>query len=136
MMKLVIKNIYTDGYERFVEVEIFDKKNIIVHFIEYNEYLNLNEESGIKKRGDVLDGDIQIDLVSNSYIKNDELIFSQPFVNSSHIIAVIEVVEVVDEYSLYAKTLLCDEKILVEFEDKMVYQSEDRVYIEGSLEIN
>ena len=44
MMKLKIKNIYADGYERFVSVETFDKKNITVHFIEYNEYLNQKEK--------------------------------------------------------------------------------------------
>ena len=63
MMKLKIKNIYADGYERFVSVETFDKKNITVHFIEYNEYLNQKEKSKLKKIGDVLNGNIRIDLV-------------------------------------------------------------------------
>ncbi len=136
MMKLKIKNIYADGYERFVSVETFDKKNITVHFIEYNEYLNQKEKSKLKKIGDVLNGNIRIDLVSNSYIKKDELMFSQSFENSSHIVAIIEVGDVVDDYSLYAKTSICDERILVEFEDKVLYHSEDRVYVEGSLEID
>ena len=43
--------------------------------------------------------------------------------------------EVVDEYTIYAKSSLCDESILIEFENKMMYQQYDRVYIEGSLEI-
>lgn len=136
MMKLEIKNIYADGYERFAEVETLDEKNITVHFIEYNEYLNQKEKSKLKKIGDVLDSNIRIDLVSNSYIDKDELMYSQSFEKSSHIIAVIEVVEVVDDYSLYAKTSICDERILIEFEDKMSYHSEDRVYVEGSLEID
>lgn len=136
MIKLEIKNIYADGYERFAEVETFDKKNITVHFIEYNEYLNQKKKSELKKIGDVLEGNIRIDLVSNSYKIKDELMFSQPFENSSHIVAVIEVEEVVDDYSLYAKTSICDERILVEFEAKMLYHSGDRVYVEGSLEID
>jgi len=44
--------------------------------------------------------------------------------------------EVVDEYTILAKTSLCDEAILIEFEGEMSYQQNDRVYIEGSLEID
>ena len=44
--------------------------------------------------------------------------------------------EVVDEYTILAKTALCDEAILIELEDKMTYQQNDRVYVEGSLEID
>lgn len=33
------------------------------------------------------------------------------------------------------KSSICDEPILIEFENKMMYKREDRVYIEGSLEI-
>ncbi|MCI8668502.1 MAG: hypothetical protein HFI34_03085 [Lachnospiraceae bacterium] len=135
-MKLEIKNIYADGYERFAEVETYDKKNITVHFIEYNEYLNQKNKSELKKIGDVLDGNIRIDLVSNSYKIKDELMFSQSIENSSHIVAVIEVEEVVDDYSIHAKTSICDERILVEFENKMFYHCGDRVYVEGSLEID
>lgn len=135
-MKLKIKSIFADGYERFAEVETHDKKEIIVHFIEYNEYLNQNEISGLKRTGDHLEGNIRVDLVSNSYIKEEELMFNQSLKNSSHIEAIIEVEEVVDDYSLYAKTVICDERILVEFEDKVLYHSKDKLYIEGSLEID
>ena len=78
---------------------------------------------------------LRIDLVSHSYITNNELNFIQEIENSSNIKAIIEVKDVVDEYTIYAKTLICDEPILIEFENKMMYKREDRVYIEGSLEI-
>ena len=61
--------------------------------------------------------------------------FIQDIENSSSIKAIIEVKEVVDEYTIYAKTSICDELILIEFENKMMHKQGDRVYIEGELEI-
>ena len=79
--------------------------------------------------------EIRIGLVSNSYITNRKLDFFQEIDNSSSIKAIIEVKEVIDEYTVFAKTSLCNEVILIEFENKITYQQNDRVYIEGSLEI-
>ena len=83
----------------------------------------------------ILVTEIRIDLVSHSYITNNELDFIQEIENSSNIKAINEVKDVVDEYTIYAKSSICDEPILIEFENKMMYKREDRVYIEGSLEI-
>ena len=107
----------------------------IVHYIEYSEYLNDNEKTKIRNVGDILSAEIRIDLVSNSYITNRELDFYQDIDNSSSIKAIIEVKEVIDEYTIFAKTSLCNEVMLIEFENKITYQQNDRVYIEGSLEI-
>lgn len=134
-MKMTIQRIIVDGYERFVAIKTMDNKNLIVHYIEYGEFLNNNEKTKLRNVGDLLDTKIRIDLVSNSYITNDQLSFIQEIENSSNIKAIIEVKKVVDEYTIYAKTSLCDEMILIEFENKMMYRPYDRVYIEGSLEI-
>lgn len=134
-MKMTIQRIIVDGYERFVAIKTMDNKNLIVHYIEYGEFLNNNEKTKLRNVGDLLDTEIRIDLVSNSYITNDQLSFIQEIENSSNIKAIIEVKKVVDEYTIYAKTSLCDEMILIEFENKMMYRPYDRVYIEGSLEI-
>ena len=134
-MEMVIQNIITDGYERFVVVNIINNKNLIVHYIEYSEFLEDNEKTALKNIGDIIVSDIKIDLVSNSYITNKKLGFIQEFENSSNIKAIIEVKEVVDEYTIYAQSSLCDESILIEFENKMMYKKYDRVYIEGSLEL-
>lgn len=53
-----------------------------------------------------------------------------------HIEAVVEVVKVVDEYSLYAHSSILEDCILIEFECEMDYKVGDRVFISGSLEIN
>ena len=131
-MEMVIQNIITDGYERFVVVNIINNKNLIVHYIEYSEFLEDNEKTALKNIGDIIVSDIKIDLVSNSYITNKKLGFIQEFENSPNIKAIIEVKEVVDEYTIYAQSSLCDESILIEFENKMMYKKYDRVYIEGS----
>lgn len=134
-MKMIIRNIIADGYDRFVAVSTINNKNLIVHYIEYSEFLNYNEKTKLRNLGDILVSDIRIDLVYNSYVTNKKLSFIQEIENSSNIKAIIEVKEVVDEYTIYAKSSLCDESILIEFENKMMYQQYDRVYIEGSLEI-
>ncbi|WP_051532874.1 hypothetical protein [Lachnobacterium bovis] len=132
---MIIQNIISDGYERFLEVNTIENKKLFVHYIEYSEYLNDNEKTKIRNLGDILSAEIRIDLVSNSYITNRELDFFQEIDNSSSIKAIIEVKEVIDEYTIFAKTSLCNEVMLIEFENKITYQQNDRVYIEGSLEI-
>ena len=132
---MIIQNIIADGYERFLVVNTIENKKLFVHYIEYSEYLNDNEKTKIRNVGDILSAEIRIDLVSNSYITNRELDFFQEIDNSSSIKAIIEVKEVIDEYTIFAKTSLCNEVMLIEFENKITYQQNDRVYIEGSLEI-
>ena len=134
-MRMIIQNIISDGYERFLEVNTIENKKLFVHYIEYSEYLNDNEKTKIRNVGDILSAEIRIDLVSNSYITNRKLDFFQEIDNSSSIKAIIEVKEVIDEYTIFAKTSLCNEVMLIEFENKITYQQNDRVYIEGSLEI-
>ena len=134
-MKMIIQNIIADGYERFAVVNTIGNKNLIVHYIEYSEFLNDNEKTELRNIGDVLVSEIRIDLVSSSHITNNELNFIQEIENSSNIKANIEVKEIVDDYTIYAKTSICDEPILVEFENKVMYQQHDRVYVEGTLEI-
>ena len=134
-MRMIIQNIISDGYERFLVVNTIENKKLFVHYIEYSEYLNDNEKTKIRNVGDILSAEIRIDLVSNSYITNRELVFFQEIDNSSSIKAIIEVKEVIDEYTIFAKTSLCNEVMLIEFENKITYQQNDRVYIEGSLEI-
>jgi hypothetical protein len=134
-MQLKIRNILSDGYERYLEVDTIDNKNFIVHYIEYSEYLTNDEETKLRNVGDILTTEMKIDLVSKSHLTDNELYYVQEFEKSSNIKAVIEVKELIDEYTIWALTSLCDEAIKVEFENKMTYQQNDRVYIEGSLEI-
>ena len=44
-MKMIIQNIIADGYERFAVVNTIDNKKLIVHYIEYSEFLNNNDKT-------------------------------------------------------------------------------------------
>ena len=80
-MKMIIRNIIADGYDRFVAVSTINNKNLIVHYIEYSEFLNYNEKTKLRNLGDILVSDIRIDLVYNSYVTNKKLSFIQEIEN-------------------------------------------------------
>ena len=137
MKKYVINAISTDGYERFAVIKSSGHNvELNVHFLEYDEFLDNNEESIKKKNGDILEGDLSIELVSTHRKVEDELGFCQNIPKSSHIEAVVEVVKVVDEYSLYAHSSILEDSILIEFECEVDYKVGERVFVIGSLEIN
>lgn len=106
-----------------------------MHFLEYGECLDCGEVSDKKKGGDIIEGTLSICLITFSKIVNDDIAHYYPdILNSSWVNAVIEVTRSVDDYSLYAKSSITEEDILLEFETKVAYQTGDRLLINGSLE--
>ena len=102
MKKYMINEIHSDGYERFATIEeIGQGVKINVHFLEYDEYLENSEESRKKKKGDILEGDISIEQVTFSQKVDEELGHYQRMQKSPHIEAIIEVAQIIDEYSIY-----------------------------------
>jgi len=137
MKKYVIDAIYSDGYERVAIIEEIERAiKLNIHFFEYDEYLENGEKSRKKKKGDILEGDISIDLVTVSKKVNKELIYCQKIQKSSHIEAIVEVVQIIDEYSLYAVSSILDDSVLIEFESGVNYKVGDRILIIGSLEMS
>ena len=139
MGNYVINEIYSDGYERFAIIEDVKKNiKINVHFLEYDEYLESGEKSQKKKKGDILDGDISIQLItfSRKVDVNETLIYFQKIQKSPHIEAVVEVTQIIDKYSIYALSTVSDNNILVEFENAVSYKAGDRVLVIGSLELS
>lgn len=137
MRKYVINEISSDGYERFAVIQVSGQDvKLNVHFLEYDEFLENSEESSKKKKGDILEGDLSIELVSSSKKIDEELRYYQKIQKSSHIEAVVEVAQVIDEYSLYAFSSILEDRILIEFESAIDYQKGDRILIIGSLEMN
>ena len=136
MKQYIINAIYADGYERFATIEgIGNDVKLNVHFLEYDEYIENGEEPEKKKKGDILEGDISIELVTVSEKVDKELIHHQAIQKSPHIEAVIEVAQIIDEYSLYAFSSMLDTAILIEFESGVEYKVGDRVLVSGELEI-
>lgn len=137
MKKYVINEIYSDGYERFAIIEEIGRNvKINVHFLEYDEYLENGEGSQKKKKGDMLEGDISIELVTFSQKVDEDLSYHQEIQKSPHIEAIIEVVQIIDEYSIYALSAILDENVLVEFENAVSYKVGERILVSGSLELN
>ena len=137
MNKYKIKEIYADGYERIAKLNKMDSgENSIVHFLEYDEYLENGKKSGKKKIGDIIEGDRSIDLVTVNRKIDMGVMHKQVIDNSSHIEAVVEVSRIIDNYSVYVFSSISTDEVLVEFESEVDYKEGDRVFIEGSLEIN
>lgn len=139
MGNYVINEIYSDGYERFAIIEDIGKHiKINVHFFEYDEYLESSENSQKRTNGDILDGDLSIQLItfSRKVDVKETLIHFQKIQNSPHIEAVIEATQIIDEYSMYALSTVSDSNILVDFENAVSYKVGDRVLVIGSLELN
>jgi len=135
-MKYMIKRIHSDGYERVAMVKgAIGSTNLSVHFLEYDEYLESDGESKKKKVGDWLEGELFIGLVTNTKKVDKELVYYQEIQNSPHIEAIVEVSEVIDEYSVYALSTILDMKILIEFEVVTNYKVGDRIFVVGSLEM-
>lgn len=137
MNKYLIDSInFTDGYERIATItDCKNRTKIVVHFFEYGECLDCGEVSDKKKVGDIIEGTLSICLITFSKIVNDDITHYYPdILNSSWVNAVIEVTRSIDDYSLYAKSSITEEDILLEFETKVAYQTGDRLLINGSLE--
>lgn len=136
MKKYVIDEIYSDGYERFAIIEEVGKAaKINVHFFEYDEYLENHEESRKKKKGDIIEGDLSIELVTFSQIAEGHFSHHQEIKKSPHIKAIIEVTQIVNVYSIYARSSILEEPILIEFENAVSYKVGERVLVIGSLEL-
>ncbi len=136
MKKCVINKIHSDGYERFAMIEAVGQDvKMNVHFLECDEYLENGEESGKKKKGDIVEGDISIELVTFSRKTADKLSHHQDIQESPYIEAIIEVTQIIDEYSVYAFSSILGDNILIEFESAVNYKVGERVLVIGSLEL-
>ena len=137
MDKFVINEIYTDGYERYAIVQISEQeRKICVHFLEYDEFLENNKETSKREIGDLLEGELSISLVCASQKVYEEFDYYQKIPKSSHIEAVVEVVKVVDEYSLKVRSSILPGNIMIEFETSADYKAGDRIRVSGSLELS
>lgn len=137
MQKYILHTIIdVDGFERYVEIEkIGQNERLKIHFWEYDEYLQYNEKSKLRKVGDILEGDLSVGLVVKCEDGNGTLRHKQTYY-SSHIEAIVQVSKIIDEYSIWVESSISDEKILVEFETKNYVNIGDKIYIEGSLEFH
>ena len=136
MEKFIIKKIEADFYERWLRVKkIDDGKEFGIYFMEFSEdVFMMNNISMKRKVGDIIEGNLFIAWITEFERTNKELMYVQKN-EYSGIDAVVEITEVINEFTYYAKNSIVDRDIILDMEKDMDLKKGDRIYIEGSLQI-
>ena len=136
MEKFIIKKIKADFYERWLRVKkIDDGKEFGIYFMEFSEdVFMINNISMKRKVGDIIEGNLFISWITEFERTDEELMYVQKN-EYSGIAAVVEITEVINELTYYAKNSIIDRDIILDMEKDMDLKKGDRIYIEGSLQI-
>lgn len=136
MEKFIIKKIEADFYERWLRVKkIDDGKEFGIYFMEFSEdVFMMNNISMKRKVGDIIEGNLFIAWITEFERTDKELMYVQKN-EYDGIDAVVEITEVINEFTYYAKNSIVDRDIILDMEKDMDLKKGDRIYIEGSLQI-
>ena len=136
MEKFIIKKIEADFDERWLRVKkIDDGKKFGIYFMEFSEdVFMMNNISMKRKVGDIIEGNLFIAWITEFERTDEELMYVQKN-EYSGIDAVVEITEVINEFTYYAKNSIVDRDIILDMEKDMDLKKGDRIYIEGSLQI-
>ena len=136
MEKFIIKKIEADFYERWLRVKkIDDGKEFGIYFVEFSEDVFMMNNISIKRKvGDIIEGNLFIAWITEFERTNEELMYVQKN-EYSEIDAVVEITEVINEFTYYAKNSIVDRDIILDMEKDMDLKKGDRIYIKGSLQI-
>ena len=94
----------------------------------------MNNISMKRKVGDIIEGNLFISWITEFERTDKELMYVQKN-EYSGIDAVVEITEVINEFTYYAKNSIVDRDIILDMEKDMDLKKGDRIYIEGSLQI-
>ena len=136
MEKFIIKRIEADFDERWLRVEkIDDKREFGIYFMEFLEDVFMTNNISMKRKvGDIIEGNLFIAWITEFERTNKELMYVQKN-EYSGIDAVVEITEVINEFTYYAKNSIVDRDIILDMEKDMDLKKGDRIYIKGSLQI-
>jgi len=136
MEKFIIKKIEADFDERWLRVKkIDDGKEFGIYFMEFSEdVFMMNNISMKRKVGDIIEGNLFIAWITEFEKTNEKLMHVQKN-EYDGIDAVVEITEVINEFTYYAKNSIVDRDIILDMEKDMDLKKGDRIYIEGSLQI-
>ena len=136
MEKFIIKKIEADFDERWLRVKkIDDGKEFGIYFMEFSEdVFMMNNISMKRKVGDIIEGNLFTAWITEFERTDKELMYVQKN-EYSGIDAVVEITEVINEFTYYAKNSIVDRDIILDMEKDMDLKKGDRIYIEGSLQI-
>ncbi|BBM43352.1 hypothetical protein JCM16777_1605 [Leptotrichia wadei] len=136
MEKFIIKKIEADFDERWLRVKkIDDGKKFGIYFMEFSEdVFMMNNISMKRKIGDIIEGNLFISWITEFERTDEELMYIQKN-GYDGIAAVVEITEVINEFTYYAKNSIVNRDIILDMEKDMNLKKGDRIYIEGSLQI-
>ena len=136
MEKFIIKRIEADFDERWLRVEkIDDKREFGIYFMEFLEDVFMTNNISMKRKvGDIIEGNLFIAWVTEFERTDKELMYIQRN-EYDGIATVVEITEVINEFTYYAKNSIVDRDIILDMEKDMDLKKGDRIYIEGSLQI-
>ncbi len=136
MEKFIIKKIEADFDERWLRVKkIDDGKEFGIYFMEFSEdVFMMNNISMKRKVGDIIEGNLFISWITEFEKTNEELMYVQKN-EYDGIAAVVEITEVINEFTYYAKNSIVARDIILDMEKDTDLKKGDRIYIEGSLQI-
>ena len=136
MEKFIIKKIEADFDERWLRVKkIDDGKEFGIYFMEFSEdVFMMNNISMKRKVGDIIEGNLFISWITEFEKTDEELMYVQKN-EYDGIDAVVEITEVINEFTYYAKNSIVDRDIILDMQKDMDLKKGDRIYIEGSLQI-
>lgn len=131
-----ILNIWTDGYERVAHIRIVNSiKEFFVSFVEHNEYTETGKSTK-RMIGDRIKGNLKIELVMDFRNSNEELSYCQSISKSPHIEAVVDVINVIDNFSINAYLSDYEIPVIIEFERQIPKQLNGKVELCGELRID
>ena len=136
MEKFIIKRIEADFDERWLRVEkIDDKREFGIYFMEFLEDIFMTNNISMKRKvGDIIEGNLFIAWITEFERTDKELMYVQKN-EYSGIDAVVEITQVINEFTYYAKNSIVNRDIILKTEKDMDLKERDRIYIEGSLQI-
>lgn len=120
MEKFIIKKIEADFDERWLRVKkIDDGKEFGIYFMEFSEdVFMMNNISMKRKVGDIIEGNLFIAWITEFERTDKELMYVQKN-EYSGIDAVVEITEVINEFTYYAKNSIVDRDIILDMEKDM-----------------
>lgn len=138
MRRYVIEEIYGDGYERWAKIKMDNSLGgVYVHFIEYDEYLENTNIPIERKKGDIINGILKIDLVTEfKIVDEDRKGYNQSINKSSNITAIATVKKVDDSDIIVCRIEELGDDIIVKFEEDVEIEVNSTIEVNGSLELD
>lgn len=135
-MRFSVLDIWADGYERVAHIRSINSgAEFFVSFIEHDEYID-SGKSIKRAAGTQIEGNLQIEYVNDFSSSNENLFYCQATPQSPSIQAVVDVIEVIDDFSIRANLSGYAVPVTVEFERRIPESLSGRILIYGELRID